>query len=101
MEIHSLYLLSHFFAIAFVMAWLARFGLAFYYWSPKSGLYRLLAVQRVSLKPFRSRLPWNNLLLSFSGLLFGWVVISWIEAWFVYKWLLLILPALEIFATDQ
>lgn len=96
MELSSLYLLSYFFAIAFVMAWLAWSGLDFYYWSRKAGLNRLLAGQRMSLKPLRDDLPWNNLLLSVSGLLFGWVVISWIEPWFVREWLLLILPALAI-----
>jgi hypothetical protein len=45
-------------------------------------------------------LPWNNLLLSVSGLLFGWVLIPWIEAWFVREWLLLILPALAIFCNE-
>lgn len=100
MEIRSLYLLSYFFAIAFVMAWLARLGLNFYDWSHKAGLYRLLAGQKISLKPFRDNLPWNNLLLTVSGLLFGWVVISWIEAWFVREWLLMILPALAIFCNE-
>ena len=96
MEIRSLYLFSYFFAVAFMMARLARSGLDFYYWSRKAGLYRLLAGQRISLKPLGENLPWNNLLLSVSGLLFGWVVISWIGAWFVREWLLLILPALAI-----
>jgi hypothetical protein len=100
MEIRPLYLLSYFFAIAFIMAWLARLGLEFYHWSRKAGLYRLLAGQRISLKPFRGSLPRNNLLLSGSGLLFGWVVISWIEARFVREWVLLILPALAIFCTE-
>ncbi|HWQ84816.1 MAG TPA: hypothetical protein VN363_09625 [Anaerolineales bacterium] len=100
MEIRSLYLLSYFFSIAFVMAWLARLGLDFYHWSRKAGLYRLLAGQRISLKPLRDKLPWNVLLLSVSGLLFGWVVISWIEAWFVREWLLLILPALAILCIE-
>jgi hypothetical protein len=100
MEIRSLYLLSYFFAIAFVMARLARLGLDFYHWSRKAGLYRLLAGQRISLKPLRDKLPWNVLLLSVSGLLFGWVVISWIEAWFVREWLLLILPALAILCIE-
>lgn len=100
MEIRPLYLLSYFFAIAFVIAWLARLGLGFYHGSRKVGLYRLLAGQRISLKPFRENLPWNNLLLSVSGLLFGLVVISWIEAWFVREWLLLILPALAILCNE-
>lgn len=100
MEIRSLYLFSYFIAVAFVMAWLARLGLDFYHWSRKAGLYRLLAGQRISLKPLRDRLPWNVLLLSVSGLLFGWVVISWIEAWFVREWLLLILPALAILCIE-
>ncbi len=100
MEIHPLHLLSYFFAIAFVMAWLARLGLDFYYWSRKAGLYRLLAGQRISLKPVRDSLPWSDFLVSVSGLLFGWVVISWIEAWFVREWLLLILPALAIFFNE-
>jgi hypothetical protein len=100
MEIRSLYLLSYFLAIAFVMAWLARLGLNFYYCSRKAGLHRLLTGQRISLKPIRDSLPWNNLLLSASGLLFGWVVISWIDAWLVREWLLLILPALAIFCTE-
>lgn len=96
MEIRSLYMLSYFLAPAFLIAWLARLGFNFYHWSRKAGLYRLLAGQRISLKPLRDNLPWNNLLLSISGLLFGWVVTSWIEAWFVREWLLLILPALAI-----
>lgn len=100
MEIRSLYLFSYFIAVAFVMAWLTRLGLDSYHWSRKVGLYRLLAGQRVSLKPFRDSLSWNNLLLSGSGLLFGWVVISWIETWFVREWLLLILPTLAIFCTE-
>jgi len=100
MDIRSLYLLSYFFAIAFVMTWLARLGLNFYHWSRKAGLYRLLAGQRISLKPLRDNLPWNNLLLSVSGLLFGWVVISWAGAWFVRDWLLLILPALAILCIE-
>lgn len=100
MEIHSLYLISFFLALAFIIAWLVRLGLDFYHWSRKAGLYRLLAGQRISLKPFRDNLPWNNLLLSVSGLLFGWVVISWIEPWFVREWLLLILPALAIFCNE-
>jgi len=100
MEIRSLYLLSYFVALAFLMAWLARLGLNFYHWSRKAGLYRLLGGQRISLKPLRDNLPWNNLLLSVSGLLFGMVVISWIEAWFVREWLLLILPALAIFCNE-
>ncbi|MEN4098922.1 MAG: hypothetical protein ROW52_03290, partial [Anaerolineaceae bacterium] len=100
MEVRSLYLLSYFFAIAFVMAWLARSGLDFYHWSRKAGIYRLLAEQRISLKPFRDKLPWNNLLLTVSGLLFGWGFISWIEARFVREWLLLMLPALAIFCNE-
>lgn len=100
MEIRSLYLLSYFLALAFVMAWLARLGLDFYHWSRKAGLYRLLAGQRISLKPFRDSLPWNNLLISVSGLLFGWGLISWIQAWFVREWLLLILPALSILCNE-
>ena len=100
MEIRSLYLFSYFFAVAFMMARLARSGLDFYYWSRKAGLYRLLAGQRISLKPLGENLPWNNLLLSVSGLLFGWVVISWIGAWFVREWLLLILPALAILCNE-
>ena len=100
MEIRSLYLLSYFVALAFLMAWLARLGLNFYHWSRKAGLYRLLGGQRISLKPLRDNLPWNNLLLSISGLLFGWVVISWIESWFVREWLLLILPALAILCIE-
>ncbi len=100
MEIRSLYLLSYFVALAFLMAWLARLGLNFYHWSRKAGLYRLLAGQRISLKPLRDNLPWNNLLLSVSGLLFGFVVISWIGAWFVHEWLLLILPAMAILCNE-
>lgn len=100
MEIRSLYLLSYFLVLAFVMAWLARLGLNFYHWSRKAGLYRLLAGQRISLKPLGENLPWNNILLAVSGLLFGWVVISWIGAWFVREWLLLILPALAILSNE-
>ncbi|MDI6694246.1 MAG: hypothetical protein QME21_04310 [Anaerolineales bacterium] len=100
MEIRSLYLLSYFVALAFLMALVARLGLDFYHWSRKAGLYRLLSGQRISLKPLRDNLPWINLLLSVSGLLFGWVVISWIEAWFVREWLLLILPALAILCIE-
>jgi hypothetical protein len=100
MEIRSLYLLSYFVALAFLMASVARLGLDFYHWSRKAGLYRLLGGQRISLKPLRDNLPWNNLLLSVSGLLFGCVVTSWIEAWFVREWLLLILPALAIFCNE-
>jgi len=100
MQIRPLYMLSYFVALAFAIAWLARLGVDFYRWSRKAGLYRLLARQRISLKPFRDSLPWNNLLLSVSGLLFGWVVISWIEGWFVREWLLLILPALAIFCNE-
>jgi hypothetical protein len=100
MEIRSLYLLSYFFTIAFVIAWLACLGLDYFHWSRKVGLYRLLAGQRISLKPLRDNLPWNILLLSVSGLLFGWVVISWIEAWFMREWLLLFLPALAILCNE-
>jgi hypothetical protein len=67
---------------------------------PEGRLYRLLGGQRISLKPLRDNLPWNNLLLAVSELLFGWVVISWIEAWFVREWLLLILPALAILCIE-
>lgn len=100
MAIRSLYLLSYFFAIAFVIAWLARLGLDYFHWSRIAGLYRLLAVQRISLKPLRDNLPWNILLISVSGLLFGWVVISWAGVWFVREWLLLILPALAILSNE-
>jgi hypothetical protein len=100
MEIRSLYLISYFSALAYIIAWLARLGLDFYHWSRKAGLHRLLAGQRISLKPFRDSLPWNNLLLSVSGLLFGWVVISWIRAWIVREWLLLVLPALAILCNE-
>jgi hypothetical protein len=100
MEIRSLYLLSYFLALSFMMARLARLGFNFYQWSRKAGLYRLLAGQRISLKPLRDDLPWNILLLSVSGLLFGWVVISWIEAWFMREWLLLFLPALAILCNE-
>jgi hypothetical protein len=100
MEIRMLYLFSYFIAVAFVMAWLAWMGLDLYHWSRKAGLYRLLAGQRISLKPLRVNLPWFILLLSVSGLLFGWVVISWVEAWFVREWLLFILPALAILCNE-
>jgi hypothetical protein len=96
MEIRPLYLFSYFMAVAFLMAWLARLGLAFYHWSRKAGLYRLLAGQRISLHPFRQNMSWNDILLSVSGGVFGWVVISWVGTWFVREWLLLILPALAI-----
>jgi len=100
MEIRSLYLISYFIIIAFVMAWLIRLGLAFYYWSRKAGFYRLLAGQRLSLKPLKQNLPWNNFLLAISGLVFGWVVISWAGDWFVREWLLLILSGLAILSNE-
>jgi hypothetical protein len=100
MAIRPLYLLSYFLALAFVMACLARLGLGFYHGSRKAGLYRLLVGQKIYLKSFRENLPWNHLLLTVSGLLFGMVVISWIEDWFVREWLLLILPALAIFCNE-
>lgn len=100
MEIRSLYLLSYFFSIAFVMAWLARLGLDLYHWSRKAGLFRLLAGQRMSMKPLSQQLPWNNILLALSGAIFGWVVISWVGAWFVREWQLLILPALAILSNE-
>jgi len=94
MELRPLYFLGYFSALAFVMAWLARLGIGFFHWSRKAGLYRLMAGQRKSLKPFRDNLPWNHLLLSISGFLFGWTAITWSEAWFVREWLLFVLPAL-------
>lgn len=100
MDIRSLYLLNYFLAVAFLMAWLARLGLAFYHWSWKAGLFRLLTGQRISLKPLSQHLPWNNILLALSGAIFGWVVISWVGAWFVREWLLLILPALAILSNE-
>lgn len=100
MEIRPLYLFSYFIAVAFVMAWLARLGLNFYHWSRRAGINRLLAGQRISLKPFRDNLPWSYILLAVSGLLFGWVAISWIGAWFVREWLLLILPTLAILCNE-
>ena len=47
-----------------------------------------------------SKLPWNIILLSISGAVFGWSVISWIGAWFVREWLLLILTGFAILIND-
>lgn len=100
MDIRSLYLLSYFMAVALLMAWLTRLILGFYHWSRKAGLFRLLAGQRMSMKLLSQHLPWNNILLALSGAIFGWVVISWVGAWFVREWLLLILPALAILSNE-
>ncbi len=100
MDIRSLFLLSYFMAVALLMAWLTRLILGFYHWSRKAGLFRLLAGQRMSMKPLSQHLPWNNILLALSGAIFGWVVISWVGAWFVREWLLLILPALAILSNE-
>ena len=100
MEIRPLYLLSYFVAVAYLMAWLARLGLAFHHWSRKAGLGRLLAGQKISLNPLGQNLPWNNFLLAISGLVFGWVVISWAGDWFVREWLLLILSGLAILSNE-
>lgn len=100
MDIRLLYLLSYFMAVALLMAWLARLILVFYHWSRKAGLFRLLAGQRMSMKPLGQHLPWNNILLALSGAIFGWVVISWAGSWFVREWLLLVLPALAILCNE-
>ena len=91
MEFHPLYLLSYFIACAYLAAWLARLVTGVHEWSRKAGLIRLFAGQKISLSPIKSRLPWNIILLSISGAVFGWSVISWVGAWFVREWLLLIL----------
>ena len=96
MEIRPLYLISYFIAAAYLLAWLARFILNFIQWSRKAGLSRLLVGQRIFLNPLRSILPWNSIFLVVSGGILGWSVISWVEAWFVREWLLLILPGLAI-----
>ena len=100
MEIRPLYLISYFIAAAYLLAWLARFILGFIQWSRKAGLGRLLVGQRIFLNPLRSILPWNSIFLVVSGGIFGWSVISWVEAWFVHEWLLLILPGLAILSHE-
>jgi hypothetical protein len=100
MEFRALYLLSYFIACAYVTAWLARLGSGAYEWLRKGGLVRLMEGQKTSLNPIKNILTWNNTLLCMSGAIFGWSVISWIGAWFVREWLLLILTGSAILIND-
>jgi len=100
MEIRPLYLFSYFVAVACLIAWLARLGVAIYHWSRKARLGRLLDGQRLSLKSLGRRLPWNNILLVLAGVVFGWSMTSQFETWFVREWLLLILPSLAILSNE-
>jgi hypothetical protein len=100
MDIRPFYLFSYFVAIACLMAWLVRLGVAIYRWSQKSGLGRVLSGQKHSLRKLGQYLPWNEILLFIAGGVFGWSITSQIETWFVREWLLLTLTSLAILSNE-
>jgi hypothetical protein len=100
MEFRPLYLISYFAAVAFLLAWLARLVVAFYWWLSRIGFRRFFGGPRIALHRPGQNSPWNNILLAVSGAVFGMVVISWAGDWFVREWLLLILPGLAILSHE-
>jgi hypothetical protein len=100
MEFRSLYLISYFAAVAFLLAWLARLAVAFYWWLRRIGFRRFFAARRIALRRPGQNSSWSNILLAVSGVMFGTVVISWAGDWFVSEWLLLILPGLALLSHE-
>lgn len=100
MEFRPLYLISYFASAAFLLEWLVRLAVAFYWWLKRVGFRRFFSGHRIALRRPGQNSPWSNILLAVSGAVFGTVVISWAGGWFVSEWLLLILPGLAILSHE-